>query len=301
VRGRSLLRWNFQISELISRWTVQAGAQSQNVGAEGSFWADAETLDLARVEIRATGLLPLFPLSEVANTIDYARVYLTNRPVLLPQSGELRITQTDGSRRVNRTQFSHCRQYAAESSISFGSPSGSNKEPEGVKPEDEVFELASGLRVSIRLDAAIDLEHARIGDRIEGSLASSIREGRRDIAPKGANVLGRVRRVEKDSSVSPHYTVGLEFDEVRFPGHLARFYGTLRGIDSPAPGISYFVTKAQTQEIRTAGGGRTTITRGETMSAPEIPGVGVFLVDGASARIAAGTVMTWVTESVKSH
>ncbi len=74
--GRKLWRWAYQISVSNNDWNVQAADQElheheQKVGSDGSFWIDLQTLDLVKMETRATGLLDSFPLRSVATNVNY--------------------------------------------------------------------------------------------------------------------------------------------------------------------------------------------------------------------------------------
>jgi hypothetical protein len=47
---RKALRYRFEIPQAISQWVIRAGTAAGTVGARGSFWADAGTLDLLKME-----------------------------------------------------------------------------------------------------------------------------------------------------------------------------------------------------------------------------------------------------------
>ena len=72
--------------------------------------------------MRATEVPPGFPIASVTRTIDYGKARLGNRDVWLPRTAEDIVEHRDHRTSINRTEFSHCRQYGAVSSLSFESP-----------------------------------------------------------------------------------------------------------------------------------------------------------------------------------
>jgi hypothetical protein len=92
------------------------------------------------------------------------------------------------------------------------------------------------------------------------------------IVPKGAQVSGRLRRLEKYTDESPYFVVGLEFTQVDFPGSRARFFAELQQIAAPS--------------------GLERIAR---MPTSQLPGVGAVSVRGGELRLAAGLRMVWRT------
>jgi hypothetical protein len=266
VDGRRQLHWTFFIPRLQSQWMISEANQSALAGAEGSFWADAESLELLRLEIRTRDLPPRFPIASAESRIDYARVHIGARDVLLPQTAQLTLVQISGGSSRNVTEFSGCRQFTGDSTISFAEPEPASEADGATAPPVQQLELPAGLLVTTRLSNAIDLNHAAIGDTVEASLIAALHKGRQEFAPKGARVLGRIVQLEKVAATQAYF-VSLEFTEIRYPGHSAAFSGSLRTIDSLAPRRQWRLADR---------------------------GPGVYL-QNIGARLERGTLMTWVT------
>jgi hypothetical protein len=292
--GRTLWHWSYKISLYQSGWTVQSGVARQQVGSEGSFWVDAHTLDLVRMENRATDFVEGFPLIAVASTVEYGKVHIGQQDVPLPLHAELKTTAQNGIESRNLTEYSNCRQYAGQSTISFGDPS-EPPTPEPPKTNIEETRLRLGLLLQIRLSKELNLEKATVGDLVEGTLAAALRDGNREIAPKGAAVRGRIRLLTRDSTAgtlpgapAKFTELGLVFDELEFKGHVDRFTAALKSFDSPVPGV----------RMSLIGAGRytgNTLTRQE-LSPAKLPGASVFFIDAGSSGLPKGTLMTWTTQ-----
>ena len=291
LEGRRALRWDFTIPVFASGWTIISKGRSVVAGASGSFWADANTLDLLRLEIRTEDLPFGFPLSSAAQTIDYALTRIGSGDVLLPQTALLAMERADGERRSNVTEYSHCRQYSGEAQISFGTaPESSAKVAAPVKPTE--VSLSPGLTVRVKLKSPIDSKTAVVGDALEATIADDVNNRGDVLIPKGALLSGRIRRLEKRDDGTQYFIVGIEFDDLEFPGHHARFFGSLKSVSAEAVEIESFM-----------GAGRTTTVQQNSINESrvgsfhlaDVPGIATFFVKGASFRLREGTQMVWET------
>ncbi len=89
----------------------------------------------------------------------------------------------------------------------------------------------------------------------------------------------------------------LEFTDIEFPGHHARFIGEMLGIQ-PVEGLS-LVSSSSKVETRDAGmTGTLTMTRVETEIPMPVPGVSTFFMEGPHFRLAKGVAMTWRTSQL---
>ena len=117
--GRNAVRWYYTVPYLSSGWWLQYEKQRARVGSQGTFWTDPKTLDLVRVEFDAIEIPPEFPVAAVRVGIWYEMVRMGKRSVLIPQRSTLLVHDRDGTVNSNVSRFSRCREYHAESEISF--------------------------------------------------------------------------------------------------------------------------------------------------------------------------------------
>jgi len=296
LAGRHTLRWDYNVPMFGSGWTIVSEGRSATAAQRGSFWADADTLEVVRLDVRSEGLPKDFPVSSAVNTIDYARVRIGPSSVLLPQTAALYLEHSSGERRRNLTEFSHCRQYSGTSAISFDTNPVSmpNKSAEPVKATE--ISLPVGLRVPIKLKSQIDSAKAVVGDPIEGIIDGDLSDRQVLLVPKGSLITGRLRRMEKYSDSSPHFLVGIEFDDIDFPGHHARFFGSFKSLESEVPGFIWFLSSASSTKTPLVGGGASYTTNRETEHLPDVPGVGMFFMQGSAFRLPLGMRMVWQTQ-----
>ncbi|MGA2589680.1 MAG: hypothetical protein ABSH32_07180 [Bryobacteraceae bacterium] len=178
----------------------------------------------------------------------------------------------------NLIEFSQCRAYRTESTISFEPPPESLPAPKA--PVREV-NLPAGLVVPVELETAIDSKTASVGDALRARVLQDVRYNGDTALPAGAVIAAHIRKLDRRASAS-QFDVGIEFSEVEWPGSRAKFYGELLEIDSRSAGKLPLLTYFDGQRTKVA------ITN-------DLPGVGVFHLSGARFRIPPGLHMVWRT------
>jgi hypothetical protein len=110
-------------------------------------------------------------------------------------------------------------------------------------------------------------------------------------------VRGRVRRLEWNEDKGGYFIVGLEFTDIEAGGTRYRFFADLQDMDR-LPGVhqSIRTSKQETYSLPNGGGG--TITSGDILTLPDLPGVGSFFVQAKRLELPAGFRMTWKTRAL---
>lgn len=276
--GRRAIRYDFRVPQFLSWFTIRIGSAAAVVPFKGSFWFDPATLDLLRLDMYGEDLPSQLGLTEAGSSIRYTRAQIGDSTVLLPARGELLLAEFSGNASRNLIEFSQCRQYQTESTISFAQLAETSSElPEAGIHE---VELPAGLEVPVELETAIDSRKASAGDPLRARVLSEVRYNGDQKLPKGAVLTGRIRRFERPSSEA-FFAVGIEFTEVEWDGARAQFFADLVDIDNQL---------ARTPQLLSSGEhGRGKVTLREAQ------GVWLFYMKGARFRIAPGLHMTWRT------
>jgi len=182
--GSSALRYDYDAPR--GALGVANGNVSGFAPARGSFWIDPETLDLLRIDLEAYSIPPKLALGSISDRTTYWRVLIGKQIALLPRNSDFRLTNLDGTARRNVSVFSNCREYTAESALTFGSSTA----PQLPTPPDEPSRLQPGLQLDLVLDKPIDSNVAALGDPVR----AHVLKGDAGI-PRGARVYGRVTRI----------------------------------------------------------------------------------------------------------
>jgi hypothetical protein len=268
-QGKKAIRFDYNVSQMLSGYRIRVAAASAIVGFHGLFYADPATFDVERVEVIADDLPPELLLSLVDDKIDYAMTRIGESDFLLPSESELTMTDLNGSANRNHVKFTSCRQFSGESVLTFDEAPASK--PDVAPLPVREFDVPVGLEVPLVLNEQIDLNSAAIGDPVHAHLEHDVKQKGRIVIPKGATATGRITRLEKYDNYS---VVGMEFPELEAPGILARMKGNLDRTIGVLP-----LQPRRQFHPRT----------------PQQPGEGVFPVNSIQLHLARGCIIVWRT------
>jgi hypothetical protein len=282
--NRKLLRWDYEVPQMLSGYTLRVGSREAIVGYHGSFWVHPDTLDLLRLEVEADNIPPELHMARAADSVTYMRADIGGQSFLLPEWAELKMVDEDNSESINQTRYSRCRQYTGESVLVFSDPA-----PGAVAPTSpvKVIEVPAGLSLEMMLDTPLGSELSAVGDPVSAILTKPVKKNGTTIAPKGAFVHGRITTLRRQNLDRGYYIVGLEFFEIEFPGAKGTLRAELDQVISAGglistPGSTRFGSNARSNP-------------GLAISRLNLPG-SVFFVRGDSFKIARGLHMFWRTK-----
>ena len=225
----------------------------------------------------------MLPIAEAVTTVNYARMRIGDREMLLPVGGEYWQSKFTGEESHNRIEFTHCRLFGAESSISFGPSDPAARPPtaEVVARDADIDRmLPASLQVATRLTSAVT-DKMSVGEMLEGEVAGKVSYRGKVLIEDGAKVHGRLRRMERHTESDPYLVVALEFTDIESAGGRYRFYADLQDMDR-VEGIE--------RNLR-----RSTPNLSETTYLFDLPGVGSFFVRGFRVELRKGFRMVWRT------
>jgi hypothetical protein len=268
-RGKRAIRFDYNVSQMLSGYRIRVQAASAIVGFHGLFYADPVTFDVERVEVIADDLPPDLLLASADDKIDYAMARIGDSDFLLPSESELTMIDLNGGANRNHVKFTSCRQFSGESVLTFDEAPASK--PDVAPLPVREFDVPAGLEVPLVLNEEIDLKAAAIGDPVRAHLDRDVKQKGQVVIPKGATATGRITRLEKYENYS---VVGMEFPEIEAPGMVARMKGNLdRTIGIPP------LSPRRQFRPRT----------------PQQPGEGVFPVNSTQLHLSRGCIIVWRT------
>jgi hypothetical protein len=296
LRGSTAARYDFHLSSFVKPLTISlTGSAPFVTGLEGSFWADAASLDLIRLEVRPDDVPPYLPIQDIGMTLDYAPVRLGALDLTVPQAAEYWLAKTSGEEDRNQVEFSQCRKFEADSSLSFLSP-GAEAPPVPVAattPSSHQVAppqtIPAGLEVDLRLARDID-DAESVGTLLSATVAADVRAKGKIVIPKGTVVTGRLRRLERHSDDGEYWIVSIEFVELELAGAPARFFADLVSMDR-IPGYESILSTP----TALTHGGSSAGTRTENRRVLDPPGVASFFVRGTHVTLSKGLRMVWKT------
>lgn len=188
LRGRRVHVFHYRVPMASSGYLMRIGKAEGPVGYQGHVYNDAETLEIARIEIHIDEVPAYLPLKEGHKVIDYAPMEIGGVRHVLPVSMDMTLVDLNGGESRNRAVFSGCRQYQGETRLVFEDPP-----PDAPATAPPVqWTLPEGLEVRMRLTEALDLAKAAMGDPVVFEVTrDAVRSGQVWL-PKGARVTLRL-------------------------------------------------------------------------------------------------------------
>ncbi len=110
VLGKPALRYEFEMTEALSGFTVRGREREVTSAVSGTFWVDAETLDPLRIEEHAEGFSWRLGIRDIAIAITYGRTRIGSSDALLPQSAETVFSDPRGGQKKTTLEFTGCRE-----------------------------------------------------------------------------------------------------------------------------------------------------------------------------------------------
>jgi len=230
--GKPAHEYDFEVSPEKSHYQLRSGTAESAVGYQGTFWVDAGSFDLLRLETQAFDIPRHLGLQEAKTTMIFARIPIEETRFLLPVSTTATLVTTDGLESLNRMKVTACRRYRAESTLR---ESGDSEPAAAPKSVAETVNL-SGTVIELALDEPLLPQSAAPGSPFSARLVRDLRIGERIVAPQGTRVRGEVVEVEGRSMPFPSFQIGLQLNEIDAGGRTLLLTATMEDA-GPAAGL----------------------------------------------------------------
>jgi len=191
LRGRKVHVFHYKVPMEASRYLMRIGKAEGPVGYQGHVYNDAETLEIARIEMHIDEVPPYLPLKEGHKVLDYAPMEIGGVRHVLPTSMEMTLVDLNGGENRNRAVFSGCKQYLGESRLIFEEPPPDSQTPQPVVQ----WTLPEGLDVRLRLSETLDLSKSAMGDPVVFEASRDAVRGGQVWLPRGAKVTLRLDHI----------------------------------------------------------------------------------------------------------
>ena len=223
--GKDLLHYAYQVLLAASHYfTLKTDRQWLTTAFRGSMWVNPANDELERLTVLTSELPPETGACTADTRVDYQSVHLGNGGFLLPLENELHFLLRDGTESTSVSTYSKCREYLAESGVSFEEPAVAAKAPVGVAAEP--VRVPDGLALVLALTTLIDTDIAGAGDAIAARVKNAVRAPGSGavLIPAGAVALGRIVRMEHRLVPAPHFMVSISWAEIEDHGAKAPFF-----------------------------------------------------------------------------
>ena len=291
--GLRTIRYDYRVPRSAGAYEIRVPPEGAKLGFSGSFWVNAETLDLVRLTVSADDVPPELGIKEAVDVVDYSRAQIGDASFLLPAASEVSMTDSTGAARRNRSRFTGCRQYTARSVVSFGEVPLPGEPTNPAKAAE--LTLPAGLDVNLILETGINTETSAVGDRVTAKVFADVKRNRAVVIPKGAIATGRITALERGTQPRTHYLLSLRFPWLVFGTRRAEFLARLEAVTSPTGASTY-----QTGSLRIPYS-PASIAYLSLSSSEQKPGLGVLRLLGDRVQLVPGLRMIWRTETKEAE
>ena len=222
--GHPARRYDFRVSRLSSGHKLRVDNREAVVGFHGSFYADAHTLDIRRVEVVAEDIPADLGVTASETTVDYGRMQIGDETYLLPTESNVMMAMPDEVSR-NSIRFAGCRRFTGESTLLFNDPVLTEAPAPAQHTADVAIPAGLTLQLQIR---DLDLKQAAVGDSILATLWADLKIRGRVLAPKGSIARGRIVELDRYPRI---FALRIDFQDLDWPGGHA---GLKLNFDQPA-------------------------------------------------------------------
>ena len=220
--GERLFEYRYSVPLSESHYRIRTGKSWDTIPYEGSVRFSGDG-GIRTLRIHAEAFPPASKIRTVDAEVAYPAHDAGKDETLLPRSSELRIRFESGRETINRTTFSDCREYQAESTLSFDDvtpvPGAQSRAPV------TNLLLPIGLPVTLELTSPMDASTAAAGDPVVARVVRPVSDPRSGEAliPAGAVVRGRLTRVEHHYKPESYFAIAMSFSRVQWDGLIAPF------------------------------------------------------------------------------
>jgi hypothetical protein len=221
-----LLVYGYSVARKASHYTVRAHDDWVFTAFSGTFELNPDSVEIERVILQTAELPFETGLCEAVSTLDYQRVEIGDGSFLLPRASQLLLIYQGGGESNSVTTFEGCREFHAESSVSFGTPTAALEAPDVHRKSRPP--LPGGLDVDLRLIDSIDTDTSAAGDPVSATVVHDVRQSREILIPAGAVVHGRISRMEHHHLPTEYLVIGLSLQSVEIGGESVPFSARLQ-------------------------------------------------------------------------
>jgi hypothetical protein len=210
------VRYSFDVPKASSKYTLRTSRNEVAVGFHGTFDVNPETADLLSLTAIPTDIHSVLGLAcDLRTRMTYTTAPIAAGVFTIPESTEKLYLASDGSFFRNRTSYQGCREYGAESAISFDEDRAQGAAARG----GPAFVLPDpGTRIELSLAGTIDSQKTAAGDAIEAKLTRSARDKEGHTLPANTVFRGHVMQMEHVYGNPASVVMTLRFESMEWNG-----------------------------------------------------------------------------------
>lgn len=295
--GRS--SYSYRVPVEASQYVVHTAGRPHTASYEGVFHVDNQSAQVLGFEVNVPKPPAGTGIARVATVVDYAQTEVGGSTVWLPSTAEIEVESAQGPTARNQLRFPSCRSFQAETTIRFFDEGDAGSATESAVQN---VTLPQGLELPLELRDPISSDRAWAGDRFSAVSYKSVKAPGDLLILKGAEVSGRVVRIETidrsragetKEKVRRLTAISLQLAEIRWGDSCAPISATLELVER-IPQMGRLDPSGRVELNRTRFSTNRAIAY-DTRAELSEPSLGTFIVHGEFYLIRTGARMRWIT------
>ena len=132
--GHKTYRYDFNVPQEKSHFLV-IGTGRGMVGFKGSFWADDQTFDLVRLELKVENIPSHIGVRLLQESLQYSTVKIGDSDFLLARKSEMVAVDQAGNYSLNVVHLDDCHEFRGDSVVTYGAPVDANSADRQAPPD----------------------------------------------------------------------------------------------------------------------------------------------------------------------
>ena len=295
-----LVAYRYWVEAAASRYVLVTTAGNVVAAYQGVFHVDRDRAQVVYFEVNLPDPPQASGLASVTSAVRYGEFEVRGAATWLPANAEIEVVSAQGPAARNQLTFRSCRSFQTETSISFFSE-GEETDANELSDSD-ADALPAGLDLNLELRDAISSDSGWAGDPFRAVLYKNAKTPSGETIPKGAEVSGRVVRLE---TIDTTHSVAMKDKVRRMTAVSLKIYeARWEGRCSPLAATLQLVQRIPQMARADPGGGAAIGSRNyhsnrasayETTAELSDPGSGTFIIHGEFYLVRKGSRMLWKT------
>jgi hypothetical protein len=198
IEGRRFFLYSFQVPHSRSQYHIKGSEGWLITAYSGTFLLDPQDPDIVNLTVRTDELPASTSSCQAISEVDYGRIPIHDRAVLIPSETRLRMIDQSGDESFSSTKYADCREFASQSRMLLEVPPSAGGALVQQSSPALPAVLPAGVHFDCRVTTPLDSDTAAAGDPFEAVLRTTIRNKEHAVlAPAGTRLRGRLLRVEQ--------------------------------------------------------------------------------------------------------
>jgi len=240
LSGREVAYYRYEVPQERSHFLVTLGDNKRAIPTafRGVISINRETGEVKRLVVDVVHPPAETEIVRGRIVTDYAPIGIGSTTTLAPEVSTLRLVGKNNGLSVNQTRYSDCREFIAESTLTFDPARAATVPGAGSRTSNSDKALPPGLNLVTTLLTTIDAERSFAGDLVTARVNRPAFVEKEVVVPKGSLLFGRLVNVRRQFRPDRQVTLRIQFDHLKTPAETIEIPVSLGSLGPSIPPVA---------------------------------------------------------------